>query len=145
MREFQSEALPTDSTEAFNRWSRGINEAINSLNTEAQKNLKQAKDIALKLDIKIPFVPSLTVAKVVHDGLVQNFPTLLVEGDIVEMLYDDIASCRMKFISDNVPKEFSVKQLEQSQVFKPSFLWEMHIKNEEDINLSFWKLHGQIA
>ncbi|CAG8837721.1 42620_t:CDS:1, partial [Gigaspora margarita] len=52
MREFQSEAPPTDSTEAFNRWSRGINEAINSLNTEAQKNLKQAKEVALKLGVK---------------------------------------------------------------------------------------------
>ncbi|CAG8845232.1 10358_t:CDS:2, partial [Racocetra persica] len=111
------------------------------INERAKNIVNQLKQSGMNTiqDIKIPFVPSLTVAKVVRDGLVRSFPTtLLVEGDIVEMLYGDIAPCRMKLISDNVPKEFSVKQLELSQVFKPSFfsgmsskdLWEMHIKNK---------------
>ncbi|CAG8597551.1 12236_t:CDS:10 [Cetraspora pellucida] len=111
------------------------------INERAKNIVNQLKQSGMNTiqDIKIPFVPSLTVAKVVRDGLVRSFPTtLLVEGDIVEMLYGDIAPCRMTFISDNVPKELSIKQLELSQVFKPSFfsgmsskdLWEMHIKNK---------------
>ncbi|CAG8560568.1 4100_t:CDS:10 [Acaulospora morrowiae] len=86
-------------------------------------------------DIKIPFVPSLTIAKVVRDGVVRSFPTtLLVEGDVVEMLYGDVAPCKMKFLErkDSVPK-----YLESSQVFKPTFfdkmssqaLWDQHIHN----------------
>ncbi|CAG8829222.1 21491_t:CDS:2, partial [Dentiscutata erythropus] len=52
-------------------------------------------------EIKIPFVPSLTFAKVVRDGVVRNFPTpLLVEGDIVEMLYGDKAPCKIKLLSE---------------------------------------------
>ncbi|KAI8076326.1 uncharacterized protein BX664DRAFT_344388 [Halteromyces radiatus] len=50
-------------------------------------------------DIKIPFIPSMTVAKVVRDGVVRIFPVnLLVEGDIVEMIYGDVAPGRMKYI-----------------------------------------------
>jgi hypothetical protein len=50
-------------------------------------------------DTKIPFIPSMSVAKVVRDGVVRIFPVnLLVEGDIVEMLYGDIAPGRMKYI-----------------------------------------------
>ncbi|KAG0183213.1 hypothetical protein DFQ29_008573 [Apophysomyces sp. BC1021] len=50
-------------------------------------------------DTKIPFIPSMTVAKVVRDGVVRIFPVnLLVEGDVVEMLYGDVAPGRMKYI-----------------------------------------------
>lgn len=50
-------------------------------------------------DTKIPFIPSMSVAKVVRDGVVRIFPVnLLVEGDVVEMLYGDIAPGRMKYI-----------------------------------------------
>ncbi|CEP15135.1 hypothetical protein [Parasitella parasitica] len=50
-------------------------------------------------DTKIPFIPSMSVAKVVRDGVVRIFPVnLMVEGDVVEMLYGDIAPGRMKYI-----------------------------------------------
>ncbi|KAL0077233.1 hypothetical protein F4703DRAFT_1743001 [Phycomyces blakesleeanus] len=50
-------------------------------------------------DTKIPFIPSMSVAKVVRDGVVRTFPVnLLVEGDVVEMLYGDVAPGRMKYI-----------------------------------------------
>ncbi|CAM0141394.1 unnamed protein product [Umbelopsis sp. WA50703] len=50
-------------------------------------------------DTRIPFIPSLSIAKVVRDGVSRVFPTnLLVEGDVVEMLYGDVAPCRMKYI-----------------------------------------------
>ncbi|KAF1803269.1 hypothetical protein FB192DRAFT_1075853 [Mucor lusitanicus] len=55
-------------------------------------------------DTKIPFIPSMSVAKVVRDGVVRIFPVnLLVEGDIVEMLYGDIAPGRMKYMHKTVP------------------------------------------
>ncbi|CAG8684540.1 17492_t:CDS:10, partial [Dentiscutata erythropus] len=111
------------------------------INERAKNIINQLKQSGLNTiqDIKIPFVPSITVAKVVRDGFVRSFPTtLLAEGDVVEMLYGDIAPCKMELISNNVPKEFSTKQLELSQVFKPSFfngmsskdLWEHYIKNK---------------
>ncbi|CAG8547848.1 12207_t:CDS:10, partial [Dentiscutata heterogama] len=111
------------------------------INERAKNIINQLKQSGLNTiqDIKIPFVPSITVAKVVRDGFVRSFPTtLLVEGDVVEMLYGDIAPCKMQLISNNIPKEFSTKHLELSQVFKPSFfngmsskdLWEQHIKNK---------------
>lgn len=41
----------------------------------------------------------MSVAKVVRDGVVRIFPVnLLVEGDVVEMLYGDVAPGRMKYI-----------------------------------------------
>ncbi|KAI8645616.1 hypothetical protein BD408DRAFT_360915 [Parasitella parasitica] len=55
-------------------------------------------------DTKIPFIPSMSVAKVVRDGVVRIFPVnLMVEGDIVEMLYGDIAPGRMKYIHKTMP------------------------------------------
>lgn len=55
-------------------------------------------------DTKIPFIPSMSVAKVVRDGVVRMFPVnLLVEGDVVEMLYGDIAPGRMKYIHKTSP------------------------------------------
>ncbi|KAL9541791.1 hypothetical protein PS6_010137 [Mucor atramentarius] len=55
-------------------------------------------------DTKIPFIPSMSVAKVVRDGVVRIFPVnLLVEGDIVEMLYGDIAPGRMKYMHKTMP------------------------------------------
>ncbi|KAI8393406.1 uncharacterized protein BYT42DRAFT_5272 [Radiomyces spectabilis] len=55
-------------------------------------------------DTKIPFIPSMSVAKVVRDGVVRIFPVnLLVEGDVVEMLYGDVAPGRMKYIHKPPP------------------------------------------
>lgn len=55
-------------------------------------------------DTKIPFIPSMSVAKVVRDGVVRMFPVnLLVEGDVVEMLYGDISPGRMKYIHKTSP------------------------------------------
>ncbi|KAI8140299.1 hypothetical protein BJV82DRAFT_671729 [Fennellomyces sp. T-0311] len=93
-------------------------------------------------DTRIPFIPSISVARVVRDGVVRIFPVnLLVEGDVVEMLYGDVASGRMKYIhkpgssgteSINQQAEVSSKEeghplqtreyyLAKDQVFKPSF------------------------
>lgn len=56
-------------------------------------------------DTRIPFIPSLSIAKVVRDGVSRVFPTnLLVEGDVVEMLYGDVAPCRMKYIYLDSPE-----------------------------------------
>ncbi|KAG2187033.1 hypothetical protein INT44_003261 [Umbelopsis vinacea] len=50
-------------------------------------------------DTRIPFIPSLSIAKVVRDGVSRVFPTnLLVEGDVIEMLYGDVAPSRMKYV-----------------------------------------------
>ncbi|KAI9484564.1 hypothetical protein BDB00DRAFT_854740 [Zychaea mexicana] len=50
-------------------------------------------------DTRIPFIPNMSVARVVRDGVVRIFPVnLLVEGDVVEMLYGDVAPGRMKYI-----------------------------------------------
>jgi hypothetical protein len=55
-------------------------------------------------DTKIPFIPSMSVAKVVRDGVVRIFPVnLLVKGDVVEMLYGDAAPGRMKYIHKTSP------------------------------------------
>ncbi|KAI7862736.1 hypothetical protein BDF14DRAFT_1851990 [Spinellus fusiger] len=95
-------------------------------------------------DTKIPFIPSMSVAKVVRDGVVRTFPVnLLVKGDVVEMLYGDVAPGRMKYIhkpahvkeeapvSDNgqsVHEETTIPEMKtreyylaQDQAFKPSF------------------------
>ncbi|KAI8970790.1 hypothetical protein BDB01DRAFT_731425 [Pilobolus umbonatus] len=70
-------------------------------------------------DTKIPFIPSMSVAKVVRDGVVRIFPVnLLVQGDIVEMLYGDIAPGRMKYLNHMNEKEY---YLAKDQTFKPSF------------------------
>ncbi|CAJ0630376.1 563_t:CDS:10 [Entrophospora sp. SA101] len=45
-------------------------------------------------------IEQLKNTKVVRDGLVRSFPsTLLVKGDVIEMIYGDIAPCRIKLIS----------------------------------------------
>ncbi|KAI7885791.1 hypothetical protein K492DRAFT_123348 [Lichtheimia hyalospora FSU 10163] len=50
-------------------------------------------------DTRIPFIPCMSVARVVRDGVVRVFPVnLLVEGDVVEMLYGDVSPGRMKYI-----------------------------------------------
>lgn len=50
-------------------------------------------------DTRIPFIPCMSVARVVRDGVVRIFPVnLLVEGDVVEMLYGDVSPGRMKYI-----------------------------------------------
>ena len=92
----------------------------------------------------------MSVARVVRDGVVRIFPVnLLVEGDVVEMLYGDVAPGRMKYIhkpstgsSNDLPNieqqqqqqnDTSSKEeggypletreyyLAKDQVFKPSF------------------------
>ncbi|RUS34187.1 hypothetical protein BC938DRAFT_482019, partial [Jimgerdemannia flammicorona] len=80
-------------------------------------------------DTRIPFVPSLSTAKVIRDGIGRVFPTnLLVEGDVVEMLLGDTAPCRMKYLPpdtttttppDTIPGTDCY--LDPDQVFKPSF------------------------
>ncbi|KAI7850621.1 hypothetical protein BDC45DRAFT_518069 [Circinella umbellata] len=100
-------------------------------------------------DTRIPFIPSMSVARVVRDGVVRIFPVnLLVEGDVVEMLYGDVAPGRMKYIhkptTGSVNDLSNIEQLQQQndtsskeegaypletreyylakdQVFKPSF------------------------
>ncbi|CAG8734899.1 8203_t:CDS:2, partial [Funneliformis caledonium] len=77
--------------------------------------------------------------KVVRDGVVRSFPTtLLVEGDVVEMLYGDVAPCKMMLIQKGPPSNVSSNNiLEASHVFKPSFfndmtskeVWEQHVQN----------------
>jgi hypothetical protein len=49
--------------------------------------------------INIPPAASVSLSRVVRDGVVRVVPsTLLVEGDIVEMLYGENAPCRMKYV-----------------------------------------------
>lgn len=98
-------------------------------------------------DTRIPYIPSISVARVVRDGVVRIFPVnLLVEGDVVEMLYGDVAPGRMKYIhrqfnneitsaaqqqqlasegqlSDAENQSLQTKEyyIAKDQVFKPSF------------------------
>lgn len=87
-------------------------------------------------DPHIPFVPSLSVAKVIRDGIICIFPiNLLVKGDVVEMLFGDTAPCRMEYLHPNFTTSSSSssspspipdfiphkEQLAPDQVFKPSF------------------------
>ncbi|CAI2180491.1 8935_t:CDS:10 [Funneliformis geosporum] len=114
---------------------------LNEINERAQHILDQLKqsDMNTIQNIKIPFVPSLTVAKVVRDGVVRSFPTtLLVEGDVVEMLYGDVAPCKMMLIQKGPSSSVSSNNiLEASHVFKPSLfndmtskeVWEQHVQN----------------
>ncbi|CAJ0629579.1 8317_t:CDS:2 [Entrophospora sp. SA101] len=83
-------------------------------------------------NIKIPFVPSLTEAKVVHDGLVHSFPSaLLVEGDVIEMIYGDIAPCRIKVISQDLSSDLNNKEQDNKERDIPSqTVWEQHLKNK---------------
>ncbi|PKK76448.1 calcium ATPase [Rhizophagus irregularis] len=111
---------------------------MNEINKRAQNILDQLKQSRMDTiqDIKIPIVPSLTVAKVIRDGIVRIFPTtLLVEGDVVEMLYGDVAPCKMKLIQQESSNN---NILESGQLFKPSFfsdmtskeVYEQHIQNK---------------
>lgn len=74
----------------------------------------------------------MSVAKVVRDGVVRIFPVnLLVEGDVVEMIYGDVAPGRMKYIyqrpfddtSPDTPSLLNQREyyLAEDQAFKPSF------------------------
>ncbi|RIA86124.1 hypothetical protein C1645_829742 [Glomus cerebriforme] len=114
---------------------------MNEINKRAQNVLDQLKQSRMDTiqDIKIPFVPSLTAAKVTRDGIVRIFPTtLLVEEDVVEMLYGDVAPCKMKFIYQGSSNVSFNDILEAGQVFKPSFfgdrtsneILEQHIQNK---------------
>ncbi|KAG9296240.1 hypothetical protein G9A89_014832 [Geosiphon pyriformis] len=127
-------------------YAREMKLTTNEISDRAENIIEQFKMSGMNVmqEIKIPFVPSMTLAKVVRDGYVRNFPTtLLVENDVVEMLYGDIAQCRMKYLAingDSSPDDFSDAKeyvLEANQVFKPSLfddlsskqLWDQHMKN----------------
>src|SRR6185312_15840608 len=76
--------------------------------------------------MRIPFVPSITFTKVFRDGIESTIPTyLLVEGDIVELFFGDVAPCQMQFIAptdaDLSPSKLT---LNTNEVFKPSFFSE---------------------
>ncbi|CAH1769093.1 13332_t:CDS:2, partial [Entrophospora sp. SA101] len=99
---------------------------INKNTGQGNKNKGLLSDEALELiiigigskpfNIKIPFVPSLTEAKVVHDGLVHSFPSaLLVEGDVIEMIYGDIAPCRIKVISQDLSSDLNNKEQDNKE------------------------------
>ncbi|KAI9143013.1 hypothetical protein BKA69DRAFT_1173903 [Paraphysoderma sedebokerense] len=67
----------------------------------AQALVEQVQKTGLNMvqEIKIPNVPTVSVCKVVRDGIVRNFPSvLLVEGDIVELHYGDVAPCKCKYV-----------------------------------------------
>ncbi|KAL7747749.1 hypothetical protein RI367_006872 [Sorochytrium milnesiophthora] len=50
-------------------------------------------------EIKIPEVPSVSVTRVIRDGVIRSFPnSLLVEGDIIELHYGDVAPCRCEYV-----------------------------------------------
>lgn len=69
------------------------------------------------------------MAKVTRDGIVRIFPTtLLVEGDVVEMLYGDVAPCKMKLIQQGSTNVFLNNVLEAGQLFKPSCFSDMTSK-----------------
>ncbi|ORZ32497.1 hypothetical protein BCR44DRAFT_1515458, partial [Catenaria anguillulae PL171] len=50
-------------------------------------------------EIKIPSVPSAPIVKVIRDGVIRSLPAvLLVEGDIVELHYGDIAPAGARYV-----------------------------------------------
>jgi magnesium-transporting ATPase (P-type) len=50
-------------------------------------------------EIKIPSVPSVPIYKVVRDGVIRSLPAvLLVEGDIIELHYGDIAPAKCRYV-----------------------------------------------
>ncbi|KAF9974039.1 hypothetical protein BGZ73_002685 [Actinomortierella ambigua] len=47
-------------------------------------------------DLKIPTVPSVSTVRVIRSGVVKTLPSnLIVKGDLIEMVYGDVAPCRV--------------------------------------------------
>ncbi|CAG8604208.1 7716_t:CDS:10 [Paraglomus brasilianum] len=98
------------------------------LTLRVEKIIEQMKTTEIKniQEMRIPFVPSITFTKVFRDGIESTIPTyLLVEGDIVELFFGDVAPCQMQFIAptdaDLSPSKLT---LNTNEVFKPSFFSE---------------------
>ncbi|TPX71870.1 hypothetical protein SpCBS45565_g00930 [Spizellomyces sp. 'palustris'] len=78
-----------------------------------------------KPDLKFPTaIPTVSISRVIRDQSVYTLPfNLIVEDDIVQMAYGDIAPCRIKYVSshfDNAPgTEDQEYILEKGQLFKP--------------------------
>jgi len=74
-------------------------------------------------EVRIPSAWSVSVARVVRDGVVRTFPfNLLVDGDIIELAYGDRAPCRARYVfcSPRLPTDKTEYVLEKSQLFTPS-------------------------
>ncbi|KAG0245602.1 hypothetical protein BGX31_006961 [Mortierella sp. GBA43] len=47
-------------------------------------------------ELRIPSIPSVSTARVIRSGVVRTIPSnLLVKGDLIEMVYGDVAPCRV--------------------------------------------------
>lgn len=65
----------------------------------------------------------MSVAKVVRDGVVRTFPVnLIVEGDIIEMVYGDVAPGRMKYLYHHTSTNKTTKNndINNSQIYSSS-------------------------
>ncbi|CAG8502932.1 3042_t:CDS:10 [Ambispora gerdemannii] len=115
-------------------YAREMRLTTTEISDHAENILEQLKKSGMNVfqNIEIPFVPSVTIGRVIRDGFLRDFPTsLLVEGDTLEMMYGDSAPCAMKYVGpqfDNLssldPSSHSTKtkeyKIEANQVFKPS-------------------------
>ncbi|KAI9184596.1 hypothetical protein H9P43_003651 [Blastocladiella emersonii ATCC 22665] len=76
-------------------------------------------------EIKIPSVPSAPIVKVVRDGVVRSIPAvLLVEGDIVELHFGDLApaACKYVYVTKHKPGAGDRPEyaLDSGQGFRPT-------------------------
>ncbi|KAF9436969.1 hypothetical protein BGZ76_002420 [Entomortierella beljakovae] len=47
-------------------------------------------------ELKIPFIPSVSTVRVIRSGVVRTIPSsLIVKGDLIEMVYGDVAPCKL--------------------------------------------------
>lgn len=87
--------------------------------------IDKLKDAGMNMiqEVRIPVAWSVSVARVVRDGVVRTFPfNLLVEGDIIELAYGDRAPCEAKYVfcSPRNPMDKTSYVLAKSQLFTPS-------------------------
>ncbi|KAI9014158.1 hypothetical protein DFJ74DRAFT_681622 [Hyaloraphidium curvatum] len=86
--------------------------------------IEKLKDSGMNMiqEVRIPSASSISVARVVRDGVVRTFPfNLLVEGDIIELAYGDRAPCAARYVFSS-PRASSDKMefvLRKAQLFTP--------------------------
>lgn len=109
----------------FVLYQRELSLEAHELLDRAECLIDKLKDAGMNMiqEVRIPSASSVSVVRVVRDGVVRTFPfNLLVQGDIIELAYGDRAPCgaRYVFCSSRMPLDKSDFLLRKSQLFTPS-------------------------
>ncbi|KAI9090541.1 hypothetical protein DFS34DRAFT_653986 [Phlyctochytrium arcticum] len=81
--------------------------------------------LSRRMDLKYPTtIPTVSISRVIRDQSMYLLPfNLVVEDDIVQMAYGDVAPCRIRYVHshfDNAAHEEREYILAKGQIFKPS-------------------------